>query len=110
MYYHLVYNLYREEEYTWTYDKIKTSCGRKTATRLPLFTTGPTERTKQCMSPVEKFQLMFTAPIAEAILQQTILFAQQKNKEFSRVTGIYWTQCCNGAYSTPSITRLLEEG
>ena len=81
---------YREEDYTWTYDKIKSSCGRnKTITQLPLFridSTGPTERTKRCTFPIETFQLMFTIPIAESIVQQTILFAQQKKKEFSLCT------------------------
>ena len=80
---------YRTEDYIWTCDKVKTSCGRKTATRLPLFkidSIGPTQRTKQCTTPMEIFQLMFTTAIVEAIVQQTILFAQQKEKELSLCT------------------------
>ena len=56
--------------------KLESSCGKTTATWLPLFriqSPGPTEKTKQCMSLVENFQLLFTTPIAEAIVQQMIL-------------------------------------
>ena len=53
---------------------------------MPLFridSTGPTQRTKHCTSPIEIFQLLFTTAIVGGIVQQTMLFAQQSRKEFS---------------------------
>ena len=91
----VVYFVYRAEEYIWNYDKIKTSCGKQSGTRLPLFridSTGPTQRTKQCVSPIEIFQLLFTTAIVEGIVQQTIKThgSESRGQEEAACMCVFW--------------------
>ena len=73
-----------DEEIKWSIGEIRSTVDG--ATSYPVFVAnpiGPTSRTKEAKTSLQVLQLLLTTVILQSIVQQTQLYAEQKDLSFS---------------------------